>query len=281
LQAFAFNRGETADAGRENPERLCSERWRVVVVVDGVLGGVEAHEPPALPVVVVRATVSKARERCDGSVRLRFSARLRMPRAARPDSEYLSGTFCGSSRISVSDGSQDEHPASSLRHSEETAVENPPCQAIPEVGQRSKHDSEVPTAVATEQSGYVLDEKPSGSKRLSDSGELMEEAGAFACESGSSSGDGDVLAGETAADKINVAVRGPCPAASSVGDVSVSSHRSQSVGSWAFCDFTNVLVDRDSRPMLREHPSSPSVRLTEEHVSKPSSVESEVEPADP
>jgi hypothetical protein len=70
-----------------------------------------------------------------------------MPAAARADSEYLPGTFCGGSRIPVSAGSDDEHPASSLRHSEETAVENPPRQAVPEVGQRSKDCSEVPTAL--------------------------------------------------------------------------------------------------------------------------------------
>jgi hypothetical protein len=81
-----------------------------------------------------------------------------MPRAARADSEYFAGTLAGSSRISVSDGSDDEHPPSSLRHSEETAVENPPSHAVPDVGQRSNNDSEVPTAVRGEESGYVLDE---------------------------------------------------------------------------------------------------------------------------
>jgi hypothetical protein len=43
-----------------------------------------------------------------------------MPVAARADSEYLAGTFCGGSRISERLGSDDEHPSSSLRHSEET-----------------------------------------------------------------------------------------------------------------------------------------------------------------
>jgi hypothetical protein len=81
-----------------------------------------------------------------------------MPLAARADSEYLSGTLCGSSRIAVSEGSEDEHSSSALRHSEETAVENPVAQAVPEFGQRSKHDPEVPTAVRGEQSGYVLEE---------------------------------------------------------------------------------------------------------------------------
>jgi hypothetical protein len=123
-----------------------------------------------------------------------------MPWAARADSEYFAGTFCGGSSISVSEGSDDEHPPSSLRHSEETAVDNPPRHAVPDVGQRSKHDSEVPTAVRGEQSGYVLDEKPSRSKSISDSGELVEEAGASPCESCSSASDGDVLARKATAE---------------------------------------------------------------------------------
>jgi hypothetical protein len=128
-----------------------------------------------------------------------------MPRAARADSEYLSGTFCGGSRISVSDGSDDEHPPSSLRHSEETAVENPVGQTKPDVGQRSNNDSEVPTAVRGEQSGYVLDEKPPRSKRLGDSGELVEQPGSFPGESGTTAGDRHVLAGETSAEEMYVA----------------------------------------------------------------------------
>jgi hypothetical protein len=98
-----------------------------------------------------------------------------MPFAARAESEYLAATFCGGSSICARVGSEDEHPSSALGHSEVTAVENPPRHAVPDVGQRSKHDSEVPTAVRGEESGYVLEEKPSRSNRLSDSGELVEE----------------------------------------------------------------------------------------------------------
>jgi hypothetical protein len=123
-----------------------------------------------------------------------------MPFAALADSEYLSGTFCGGSRISVSEGSDDEHSPSALRHSEVAAVENPPCHAVPEVGQRSKHDSEVPTAVRGEQSGYVLDENAVGSKSVCDPGELMDQSGSFPGETGASSGDGHVLAGESSAE---------------------------------------------------------------------------------
>jgi hypothetical protein len=189
----------------------------------------EHGQPSCLSVVVVRAAVSepgqggdvvgvvsltdssgvaterKADIRCAGSVLPRFCARRRMPPAARPDSEYFAGTFRGSSRISVSDGCEDEHPSSSLRHSEETAVENPVAHAIPDVGQRSKHDSEVPTAVAREETGNVLDENPSGSNRLNDAGELEEQIGpsALVHESFSLSGNTEVLAGEASAEKIN------------------------------------------------------------------------------
>jgi hypothetical protein len=82
-----------------------------------------------------------------------------MPVAALADSQYLSGTLSGGSRISVSSHSNDEHSPSALRHSEETAVENPPAQAIPEVGQNSKHGSEVPTASRGEQPRHVLNEQ--------------------------------------------------------------------------------------------------------------------------
>jgi hypothetical protein len=79
-----------------------------------------------------------------------------MPVAARADSEYLAGAFGSSTSANVT--GEDEHSASALGHSEVAAVENPPCHAVPDVGQRSKQLSEVPTAVRGEQSGYVLDE---------------------------------------------------------------------------------------------------------------------------
>ena len=206
-----------------------------------------------------------------------------MPVAARADSEYLAGTFCGGSRISVNEGSDDEHPSASLRHSEVTAVENPPCQAVPEVGQRSKHDSEVPTAVRGEQSGYVLDEYPSRSKSPGDADELVKESGALACESSALSGDGHVLAGEPSAEEVRmiVAVLGPCPAESTVGAMSVSAQLS-GLGSFspALRNFAYVLVDGHSRPSGPQHVPSIRVGLAEEDMSHPGSVESVVEPSD-
>jgi hypothetical protein len=98
-----------------------------------------------------------------------------IPRAARADSEYRAGTLAGGSRMAGNATSDDEHPPSSLRHSEELAVENPPRHAVPDVDQRSKHDSEVPTAVAAEQPGYVLDDNPLRLNSVNDSGGVVEQ----------------------------------------------------------------------------------------------------------
>ena len=207
-----------------------------------------------------------------------------MPVAARADSEYLAGTLRGSSRIVVSDGSDDEHASSSLRHSEETAVDNPPCHAVPEVGQRSNNDSEVPTAVRGEQSGYVLDEKPSRSKRLSDSGELVEEAAAVSGEPCSSSCDTDVLAGEASAEEIRATYApGPEP-------VPWPLLFTLSGGDVPFCGLSrsdvlnphvsHVLVDGDSGPPMPNDLPPPRVGFAEPQVGHACPVEAEVESAD-
>lgn len=229
------------------------------------------------------ATITRDASKCAGSVRPRFRARLRMPLAARADIEYFSGTSCGGSRISVSEGSDDEHPSPSLRHSEVAAVENPPGQAVPELGQRCKHDSEVPTALAREETWNVLHEEPAGSKSLGDSGELEEEAGALADEPCSSSGDREVLAGGAACEEVNtsVAVLGPCPIASSVGATASSRHDfGEGSSSPARRDFTNVLVDGDSGEEGSQHVASVGVGLAKEGVAPPCSGEAAVEAAD-
>jgi hypothetical protein len=79
-----------------------------------------------------------------------------MPRAARADRKYRRGTLCSSTSARVV--ADDEHSPSALRHSEEAAIESPPCHAIPDIDQRAKQLPEVPTAVRGEQPRYVLDE---------------------------------------------------------------------------------------------------------------------------
>jgi hypothetical protein len=58
--------------------------------------------------------------------------------------------------------------------------------------------------VGGKESGYVLNEEPSSvpHKVIGDSGELEEQAGSLACEPPSSSGDGEVLAWEAAAEEV-------------------------------------------------------------------------------
>lgn len=143
-----------------------------------------------------------------------------MPRAARADSQYFSGELGSSTSVSVN--STDEHTSAALRHSEETAVESPPRHAIPEVGQRSKHDSEVPTAVAREETWNVLKENGSGSNSLDESHGGEEEAGSVAGEAEPLSGDGHVLAGESSDEEIR---NGDCvnpPGSVRDGDTSIS-----------------------------------------------------------
>ena len=196
-----------------------------------------------------------------------------MPRAPCADTEYFGGTFCGGSMISCSDGSEDEHSPSALRHSEVTAVESPPSHAIPEVGQRAKHLSEVPTAVRGEEAGYVLKEYPSRSKRLSDSGKLVEETGLVSVEASASSGDGEIGAGESSAEKIN----GTPPETLPLPFFSVPA--GPKFVPW-HAHISDIGVDGDSGESALENSSAEGALLSEEEMSKPSSGESEVEASD-
>jgi hypothetical protein len=140
-----------------------------------------------------------------------------MPRAARADSEYFAGTFCGGSRISVSEGSDDEHTPPALRHSVVAAVTNSPGDAIPDVSQSGEDHSEVGSAMlrknslavlasrtraSGEEAGNILKKQVIGSKSVNDSGELEEQSASLSSDSGSSSGDAPVLARHSAADEI-------------------------------------------------------------------------------
>jgi len=103
-------------------------------------------------------------------------------------------------------------------------------------------------------------------------------------QSGASPGDGEVLAGEPSAEEVRTsdAVRGPCPAASNVGAVPVSRHRS---GDGSSCparrDFTNVLGAGDVGPVPAQDASSPHIGLALSDDPQPGALKAEVEPADP
>jgi hypothetical protein len=202
-----------------------------------------------------------------------------MPLAALADSEYLAGVFGSSTSPNVR--AEDEHSPSALGHSEVAAVENPPCHAVPDLGQRSKQLSEVPTAVRGEQSGYVLDEKPAGSNRLSDAGELEEQAGSLPGESCAASGDAEVLAGEPTAEEIRacpgIPFRGFAVNAFVVSDGCQMSASSVAV---LMCDRTNVVKDGDSGEPGCEDGPPVLVPLAEEGVMPAGLVEAEVESPD-
>jgi hypothetical protein len=107
----------------------------------------------------------------------------------------------------------------------------------PEVAQRPYHDPEISSTVGSEQAGDVLNDDPStGSNKLAcDSGELEEQSAALTCESRSSTGNADVLAGEPSNESVeSKAIPLPC------------------------CeDTSNVLIDRDASPVPRK--DAPSV----------------------
>jgi hypothetical protein len=96
-----------------------------------------------------------------------------------------------------------------------SAVQHSPGEVVkPELGQRREYDGEISSGVAGKESGNVLNEDiPSGPyKLICDPCELEEQVGAaaFVHESGSSAGDGEVLAGEASAEEINTACFIPC-----------------------------------------------------------------------
>lgn len=142
------------------------------------------------------ASASSAACSSGGSSLPRAAARLRIPVAARADSAYRWLGFATST-------SDNEHSTAALGNSEETSVENPPRQAIPEVGQRCENDSHVSAVGRGEEPRDVLNEQPAWSKLICDPSELEEEAGSFAGEPCASSGDGDVLTREPAREEIN------------------------------------------------------------------------------
>jgi hypothetical protein len=174
--------------------------------------------------------------------------------------------------------SDNEHSTAPLGDSEVPCVENAVSDAVPELGQRSKYDAEVPTIVRGEQSGYVLDQQPGWSKSVSDAGELMEQAASGSGESGAFSCDGEVLAGEAAGEEIKTGIFDPLGLSSAFATSSARQFSSMPsgvnvrVGSYS----TNVVVDGGPGPVSCEHIAPPGVEFGEEGVREASAGEAEV-----
>ena len=143
------------------------------------------------------ARLSRAACKWDGNVRPRFAARRKIPAAARGLKKNLCGTW-------LSKTTDNEHSLASLGHVEISAVEHTPRYPIPALDhENAEHFCKVSSFVATEKSGNILENKPSGSKFLQDSRKVIKESSAFASETFALPGDGDVLARDAGRDAID------------------------------------------------------------------------------
>jgi hypothetical protein len=215
-----------------------------------------------------------------GNSRPLFSERRKIPAAALGLKKNLSGT------VSNSTSANDEDASPPLGHSEVSAVQHSPREVVkPELGQRREYDGEISSTVAGKKSGNVLNEDPSSvpNKVIGDSGELEEQAGSLAGESCSSTGNGDVLAGEASAEEVNRSDISKGVKTAIHGDTAGAQSRSgfgQSSSVQSNTNVSDVLVAGDVGPVLGEDASAPSVGLGLEHDSHPGSLESEVDASD-
>jgi hypothetical protein len=147
-----------------------------------------------------------------------------------------------------------EHPSSSLGHSEELSVENPVGPPVPEFCQATEESPKILAGITGEESRYVFEEDGGRSKSVNEVEESEGEAGAGALVFGSHASslacDAEILAGETA--------RPECcstpilrPFVSTPGATS-SHHPLPFVGSLPAFKSNDVTEVRDSRPSLCE-----------------------------
>jgi hypothetical protein len=99
-----------------------------------------------------------------------------MPAAARADSENRGGAV--GVRMSLSVECDDEHAASTLRHSEVASVENSVGPPVPEFAQRTEERPKILAAIRGEESRNVLEEDGGRSVALHKGKEGEGEAGA-------------------------------------------------------------------------------------------------------
>ncbi len=120
-----------------------------------------------------------------------------------------------------------------------------------------------------------------GEDSVSDSSELEKESRSLSIESCPPPGDGEILARESSADKINTRCVAECTVAG--GAIVASSHRSSSrllpCGPWGWVERTNVLVARDFGPMSGEDSSPVRVRLTLPENSMSGSLKAKIKPS--
>jgi hypothetical protein len=158
-----------------------------------------------------------------------------------------------------------------LGDSEESAVQHSVGDVVkPEVGQRRENDSEISATVRGKESGYVLDEDESSrpNKFIGDSHELVEQAAALSFEPGALAGDGEVLAGESSAEEIDV------------GGWGVNPELSPNMLAVCCSDVSDIGVENGLRPVGCKDLPPPCVLLGLEQDLEPGALEAEVEAAD-
>ena len=145
-------------------------------------------------VMPLEASSCNASRNVIGSSRPLACALRRIPAAARGVKKNLCEAW-------LSKTSDNEHSAASLGDSEKLAVEHTPRNPIPALDhENAEHFRKVSAAVATEKSGNILEDKPSGSKLAQDSRKLIKEASALPGETGPFAGNRDILAGDARRD---------------------------------------------------------------------------------
>ena len=149
-----------------------------------------------------RANNSSASASSADSSRPRFALRRMIPAAARADSENRGGAV--GVRMSSTTEGENEHPSSSLGHSEVLSVENPVGPPVPEFPQATEERPKVAAGIAGEESRNVLEEDGGRSVSLHKVEEGEGEAGPGAGESSPLSCDAEILAGEAAGPEVGI-----------------------------------------------------------------------------
>ena len=125
-----------------------------------------------------------------------------IPAAARADSENRGGAV--GVRMSSTTEGENEHPSSALGHSEVLSVKNPVGPPVPEFPQATEERPKVAAGIAGEESRNVLEEDGGRSVSLHKVEDRERESRSGAGETAPSSGDAEVLAGETAGPEAGI-----------------------------------------------------------------------------
>jgi hypothetical protein len=106
-----------------------------------------------------------------------------MPAAALADSQYLRGTL----RVSKTADKEDAPPP--LGNSEETAIDDSPCDTVPEVIQVHEDPQEIEASIDAKESKNILTGEPSWPQFSQHPSDLMPETAAFIGKTGAVSSD--------------------------------------------------------------------------------------------